>query len=259
MKELNPSKVRMRVQKKTLPRRIYLSRYYYLLLLPAIVYYIVFKYIPIYGIQLAFKKFNYGLGIAGSPWIFLDNFRFLFAQPAFWTALRNTLIISLMRLIFGFPVPVLLALLINELRMPRFKRGVQIICTFPHFLSWVVLSGIVLNLLGSTGGVNALIAALGGQKINFLVDGNQFRAMLIYSDVWKEAGWSTIIYIAAMTAVDASQYEAALIDGANRCTKSGTSSGRSCSGGRDDDDSERWKRAQRGIHADFQPVQFLGV
>lgn len=200
-------------------RRIYKNRLLYLLLLPTLAFYIIFKYIPIYGLQLAFKTFTYAKGINGSPWVGLKNFQYIFQQQSFWAALRNTVVISLLRLIFSFPAPILLALLINELRGRAFKRTLQVVYTFPHFLSWVVLSGIVLNLFSSSGAVNNLLVKAGLGKVNFLLNGSAFRSMLIYTGIWKEAGWGTIIYVATIAAIDASLFEAALIDGANRWQK----------------------------------------
>ena len=200
-------------------RAIYKNRALYLLLLPSLVFYVIFKYIPIYGLQLSFKTFSYAKGISGSPWVGLQNFRFLFQQPAFWSALKNTVIISLLRLIFSFPVPIVLALLLNEVRGKLFKRTLQVVYTFPHFLSWVVLSGIILNLFSSTGAFNAILSSLGMKKVNCLFNGESFRGLLIFSGIWKEAGWSAIIYVATIVGVDASLYEAAVIDGANRWQK----------------------------------------
>ena len=136
-------------------RVIYKNRTLYLLLLPTLAFYIIFKYIPIYGLQLSFKTFSYAKGIAGSPWVGMKNFDYLFKQQAFWSALKNTVIISLMRLVFSFPIPIILALLINEIRGKVFKRTLQVVYTFPHFLSWVVLSGIILERLDeiTTGAV----------------------------------------------------------------------------------------------------------
>lgn len=198
---------------------IWQNRAIYLLVLPAVVYYVLFKYIPIYGLQLAFKKFSYGAGIAESPWVGLSNFQYLFQQPAFWDALRNTVTLSLLKLVFSFPTPLMLALLINELRAPRLRRSLQVIYTFPHFLSWIVLSGIFLNLFGSTGMINNVAARLGGAKLNILTNPYAFRAMLIYTGIWKEAGWGTIVYIATIAAIDSSLYEAAKVDGANRAQR----------------------------------------
>lgn len=206
-------------KKPGLWRRIWRYKYIYLLLLPGLVYFAIFKYIPIYGIQLAFKSYDFAAGISGSPWVGLENFKYLFVEPEFWNAFKNTLIISFMKLIVGFPAPIILAVLINELRLRRYKKVLQTIYTFPHFLSWVVMSGIMFTFLASSGAVNNLLAAMGLEKINFFTDKNTFRWLLVFSDIWKEAGWSTIIYIATITSIDPSLYEAAYIDGANRLGK----------------------------------------
>lgn len=202
-----------------LGKEILKYRYIYLMLLPGLLFLLIFKYIPMYGIQLSFKRFMLNKGITGSPWVGLDNFRYIWSEPAFWRAFRNTIIIALMKLGLGFPIGVILALLINELRMKKYKRFLQTIYTFPHFLSWVIVSGIMFNLLGNTGALNSLLTSIGLEKINFLMDKGIFRYLLVYSEVWKEAGWSTILYLAAIAGIDPTLYEAATMDGANRWHK----------------------------------------
>ena len=211
-------RIKVKTQSATL-KAIKKNKMLYLLLLPTITFYIVFKYVPIYGLQLSFKKFSYAKGIFGSPWVGFSNFEFLFQQKGFWDALRNTVVISLMRLFFSFPMPIILALLLNEIHIKGFKRGLQVVYTFPHFLSWVVLSGIMLNLFASSGAINSILTGFGMKKVNFLLNGQSFRALLIYSGIWKEAGWSAIIYTATIASVDSTLFEAALIDGANRWQK----------------------------------------
>jgi len=208
----------MQLRSKTM-RAIYKNRALYLMMIPIVVFYIIFKYVPIYGLQLAFKKFTYAKGISGSPWIGIDNFTYLFAQKGFWDAFRNTIVISIMRVIFEFPMPIILALLMNEVRGKHFKRGLQVIYTFPHFLSWVILSGIILNMFASTGVVNTLMTRMGLEKTNFLLNAKSFRGMLIFTQIWKEAGWGAIIYTATIASVDSTLYEAIEIDGANRWQK----------------------------------------
>ena len=193
-------------------------RWIYLMLLPCLAYFIIFKYVPMYGIQLAFKDFKLA-GIAASPWNNFEHFKYMMSEPQFLPALRNTLIISFYRILFGFPFPIILAIMINEVYMPRYKRVLQTIYTFPHFLTWVVMAGIMLNLLGSTGMVRKVseIFVPGiGENWNLMYNKNAFRTILVVSDIWKEAGWGTIIYLAAITGIDQSLYEAATIDGANR-------------------------------------------
>ena len=196
-------------------------RWIYLMLLPCMAFFIIFKYVPMYGIQLAFKDYVIK-GIAASPWNNFEHFKYMMTEPEFLPALRNTLIISFYRILFGFPFPILLAIMINEVYMPRYKRVLQTVYTFPHFLTWVVMAGIMLNLLGSTGMVRkvAEIFVPGiGDNWNLLYNKAAFRSLLVISDIWKEAGWGTIIYLAAIAGIDQSLYEAATIDGCNRLQK----------------------------------------
>lgn len=206
-------------RRKRLLKNIWDSRYMYLLLVPGLLFFAFFRYVPMYGIQLAWKEFAANLGVAGSPWIGWENFRFIFAEADFWNSLRNTLIIAGMQLIFVFPFPIILAILFNEVRQKKTKRVMQIILTFPHFLSWVIVAGIMMNILANNGAVNNLLATMGLEKYNFLTDKGLFRYILVFTLSWKEAGWSCILYIAAITGIDPSLYEAATIDGANRWHK----------------------------------------
>lgn len=205
-----------RINSKSLARRMWESRYLYLLVLPGFAYFVIFRYVPMYGIQLAFKNFSSNLGITKSAWVGLENFQYLFVNNEFWYSVRNTLIISYLQILFCFPFPILLALLLNEMRLRKFKRVTQTIFTFPHFLSWVLVSGIVMNVLSMNGAVNNLINVLGGEKYQFLTDKGLFRTILVFFQLWKESGWSCILYLAAITAIDPALYEAATIDGANR-------------------------------------------
>lgn len=187
--------------------------------LPAFIMYILFTYIPIYGIQLAFKDLNFAKGITGSPWTSMHGFKHfhdLMSNSEFVKAFSNTLVISLQRIVIQFPVPIVLALLINEIRGKRFRRIVQTVFTFPHFLSWVVVTGIFFNLLSDAGVLNEIIVALGGQKVHLLTQPSTFRALLYATDIWKEAGWGTIIYLAAISGINSELYEAAIVDGAKR-------------------------------------------
>ena len=192
------------------------NRYIYLLLLPGTVYYLLFCYFPMYGVTLAFKQFQISQGILWSPWIGLDNFREIFRLSDFWTAVGNTLVISLQRLLIEFPVPILLALLINEVMSNRLKRFFQTVFTFPNFLSWIVVSGIVFSLLSDGGTVNRLLATFGMEKQTLLMDPAFFRPLLYLSNVWKAAGWTSIIYLAAISSINPELYESAIIDGAGR-------------------------------------------
>jgi putative aldouronate transport system permease protein len=194
------------------------SKYLFFMLIPVLVWYAIFHYGPLYGVLLAFKDFSPRLGILGSPWVGLDHFKFLFFQsPDFMRIFRNTLLISCYHIIFGFPAPIILALLLNELRYGMFKRIAQSISYIPHFFSWVVLSGIVIVMLSpSEGPVNYLLQLLNIEPIYFLADPDYFRSTLVATGIWKEIGWGTIIYLAALTGIDPTLYEAAVIDGANR-------------------------------------------
>ncbi len=184
-----------------------------------LVYLVLFKYIPMYGVTLAFKKFNFSLGIMQSPFIGLENFRDIFRNPNFWIAFKNTLIIAGMQICIAFPIPIIIALLINEVQNSTEKRVLQTVYTFPHFLSWIIISGILLNFFGSSGILNNLLTKLGYDKVNILTNKDSFRMFLILTEVWKEAGWGTIIYLSAIAGIDAQLYEAAELDGAGRWHK----------------------------------------
>lgn len=206
----------MKNKKATLGQRILQYRYFYLMLLPAVLFYLIFSYYPMYGITLAFKTFDFSKGIMGSPWNDFENFRKLFVDANFWRAFRNTIIISLGRLIIEFPIPIILTLLMNEIRHSKLKQVYQTIFTFPHFLSWVVLSGIILTLFQDQGVVNQIMTLFGLGKNNMLTNGSSFRILVFVSNIWKEAGWSTIIYLAAIAGISPELYEAARVDGASR-------------------------------------------
>lgn len=190
----------------------------FLLLAPVLIWYTVFHYGPMYGIQLAFKDFYVMKGIADSPWVGLKHFHYMFAMsPDFWKIIKNTLVISFYQIVFGFPAPIILALLFNEVRLTVFKKVAQTISYLPHFLSWIVLGGIMINLLSPESGVvNYFIKELGFKPIYFLGDESWFRFTLVVSAIWKEVGWGMIIYLAALAGIDQQLYEAAVIDGANR-------------------------------------------
>ncbi|MDR0929332.1 MAG: ABC transporter permease subunit, partial [Oscillospiraceae bacterium] len=201
---------------KPLGRSIWDARYIYLLLIPGLLYFAIFHYGPMSGVILAFKKYNARLGIWGSPWVNLDNFARIFRTPAALQAIQNTFEINLSRLLFQFPAAIILALLLNEMRGTRLKRIYQTLYTFPHFLSWVIVSTILSNFLSNGGMVNTLIARTGGDRINFLADAPMFRPLLYLTHNWKEMGWDSIIYMAAIAAIDPTLYEAATVDGASR-------------------------------------------
>ncbi|WP_168123674.1 ABC transporter permease subunit [Paenibacillus sp. HB172176] len=189
---------------------------FHALLLPAALFILIFNYIPMFGVVMAFQDYQPWLGISHSEWVGLDHFRFLFSYPDSKQVIVNTLIIACLKLIAGLIVPLLFALLLNEVRMMGVKRVFQTMVYLPHFVSWVVLGGILIDILSTDGIVNRLIRVFGGQSIFFLGDGDWFRFTLIISDVWKEFGFSAIIFLAALTSISPALYEAAEIDGANK-------------------------------------------
>ncbi|MCJ8008009.1 ABC transporter permease [Lederbergia wuyishanensis] len=193
------------------------DKYLYLLLLPGLIYLIIFKYFPMYGVIIAFKEFNMFSGIMDSPWVGLEQFERLFRTPDFQKIFINTLVISVLKLVFGFPAPIILALLLNELRHMFFKRFTQSILYLPHFVSWVIFAGIIITFLNPVDGlINHIIQYFGGKPIHFLTSKAHFRSILVITDIYKEMGWGTIIYLAAMTGVNPDLYEASRIDGANK-------------------------------------------
>ena len=198
-------------------QRIVRDRWLYVLVLPGVLYFFVFKLLPMFGIIIAFQKYNPYLGFLNSPWVGFKNFSDFFANPDFGRLLGNTLWISLLNIIFYFPAPILLALMLNELRVSWYKRSIQTLVYIPHFLSWVIAYSIFYMMLTTDGGiVNLLIEQLGGEKIAFLSDKGWFRPLVIVQSIWKETGWGTIIFLAALASVDIEQYEAAVVDGAGR-------------------------------------------
>ena len=201
-------------------RYIFLNRYLYLLMLPGLIYLIIFRYYPMYGILMAFKDFSFAKGIIASPWNNFANFTQLFTSKVFFDVLRNSVVLSVLRIAWGFPIPIVLALLINEIRINPFKRTTQTFMYLPHFISWVALIGIIHAFLTMEDGlVNILIFRLTGTKINFLGSPQWFRTMVIITSLWKEAGWGTIVYLASLTAINPEYYEASTVDGANRFQK----------------------------------------
>ncbi len=189
----------------------------YLLLVPGIAYLIVFKYIPIGGLVMAFQDFNVFKGFLESEWVGLQQFQKLFASPDFYRIFRNTLLINSYKIIFGFPLPILLAIMLNEIRFTPLKKVSQTIVYLPHFLSWIIVSGLFINILSASNGiVNQIIKACGGEAIAFMSNTSWFRSVLVITDTWKEMGWSAIVYIAAIAGVDQELYEAARVDGASR-------------------------------------------
>lgn len=188
-----------------------------LMLIPGLLYYLVFHYKSMYGLIIAFKDYRILDGVMASPWAGLKYFKMAFSNAEFWRAFKNTIILSGLKLLFTFPAPIILALMLNEVRALKFKKVVQTMTYVPHFISWVVLAGVLTNFLSpSVGPINMLIDAFGGTPIYFLGKKEYFRGILIIGSIWKEVGWGTIIYLAALTNVDTQLYEAAALDGAGR-------------------------------------------
>jgi putative aldouronate transport system permease protein len=192
----------------------------YLLSLPVLAYYIIFRYVPMYGVQLAFKNFRAVDGIWGSPWIGFEQFLRFFRSANFWNLIRNTLSISIYSLAVGFPLPVLLALMLNEVRHKRFKKTVQMVTYAPHFISTVVIVGMMnIFLTPGTGIVNKFFDVLGLEYIPFLSKPEWFQTLYVFSGVWQNCGWSSIIYMSVLSSVDIQLYEAARVDGATKLQK----------------------------------------
>lgn len=211
------AEIRRGVRREPLLRHIAKHRYMYLMIVPALVWLIIFQYIPIYGITMAFQQFSLRKGFFGSPFVGLKHFRWLFNNPGFVQAFVNTWIINVGKLALGFTSTIILALLINEVRHTPFKRSVQTVTYLPHFISWVILAGIFNSLFAyETGAVSHLFEAIGIGKFDFLQDNRYFRQFIVVSHVWKEVGWGSIIYLAAISAINPELYEAARVDGAGR-------------------------------------------
>jgi putative aldouronate transport system permease protein len=202
-------------------RNILSQRYLLLLSVPFVIWLIIFRYFPLYGWIMAFQDYKPHLGFLGSKWVGLKNFRDLFRAPLFYTALQNTLGMSLLGLVFGFITSIGFAILLNELRFLPFKRFTQTASYLPHFVSWVVTANIVSSMLSLSGPVNELLIYLNIVKepINFMTKTDQFWWLVVFADIWKEMGWGAIIYLAAMTGIDSQIYEAAELDGVNRLQK----------------------------------------
>ena len=188
---------------------------YYLMLVPGIVLTFIFSYIPLYGVIIAFEKYNVGLGFQ-SPWVGLDNFRYLFNQPTFTRTIWNTLFIYIWKLALGIVVPVAIAVLLNEMRSNKLKRFYQTLIYIPNFLSWIIMAGVLMDILSSTGAINTILVKLGFASVDFLGNAKVFPWTMIVSDVWKGFGYGTIVYLAALTGIDPSLYESATLDGATR-------------------------------------------
>jgi putative aldouronate transport system permease protein len=192
------------------------NRYLYIMFLLPFIYFILFKYGAMFGLLIGFQNFNVFAGIWHSEWVGFEYFRDFMSEPYFWKVVRNTVVINVLMLIFYFPTPIILALLINEVRHALFRKVVQSVSYMPHFLSTVVVCGMLVNLLSSDGMMNQLLTWLGMEKIPFLMRSDWFRTIYVASEIWQKVGWGSIIYLAALSGIDPSLYEAARMDGANR-------------------------------------------
>ncbi len=209
-------------QAKILWRGIVKDKFLYILMIPGILWFVVFRYVPMYGASIAFRDYNIYQGFENAPWAGFKYFIQLFSLPMFKTAFSNTVTLSVMKLVLGFPAPIIMALMINSVRNTRYKKLIQTSVILPHFVSWVIVSSIMLQLLSPSNGAIVEIAELLGYegKINnIFVDRAHFKWFLVLSDIWKEAGYGTIVYLGALTAVDPQLYEAATVDGANAWRK----------------------------------------
>lgn len=200
--------------------RIWRQRQLLLFVLPAVVLTLIFNYRPMYGVLMAFQDFNILQGIGGSEFVGLDNFKAVFRSADFYNVLKNTVVINFMVLFIAFPLPIIFAIVMNELMSERFKRTVQSIVYLPHFISWIIIAGLFYKMLEQDAGiVNLLLEKLGMEKIGFFREAHYFKPIYMISTIWKDLGWNSIIYFAAITAIDPQQYEAAEVDGANRFQK----------------------------------------
>lgn len=216
---LSVAKNKKEAKKGSIIKEIIRNKYLYILMLPAILYLILIDYRAMYGITLAFKDYNAKLGIMGSPWVGFKHFTEMFNDSYFRYVLLNTISISFGKIIFTFPFGVIIALLFNELKGKHLKKTLQTIYTFPHFLSWVIVSGVILNFLDYTGPLNYIINLFGGERQVFMGNKGLIVPILYITEIWKESGWNSIIYLAAITGINAELYEAADLDGASRFQK----------------------------------------
>ncbi|MDR2094097.1 MAG: ABC transporter permease subunit [Treponema sp.] len=201
---------------RTLAKDFYQNKYKYLLILPVLIYFIIFAYKPIYGLLIAFKDFRPNLGMSRSPWVGMKHFTSFFKDPYFFRLIRNTLSISTLNILFGFPAPIILSLLLNEIHNTTFKRTVQTVTYMPYFISMVVVSSLIRNYTSGEGIFSQIAVFLGGTGKNYLMYPQYFYPIYVISDIWQGIGWNSIIYLAALSGIDQEQYEAAIIDGAGR-------------------------------------------
>ena len=204
-------------QNKNFLKKVKQQKYLLILLFPCLLYYAIFKYIPMYGIIIAFKKYDFRYGILGSPWVGFEYFKQFIQGPYFFRLVRNTFLLSFYDLIWGFPIPIIFALLLNEIQNKKFKKAVQSISYLPHFISIVIVVGLLKQMTSPTSGIiNLMIQRFGGQPINFFMNKEWFRTLYIASGIWQNFGWGAIIYIASISSIDPQLYEAAQMDGAGR-------------------------------------------
>ncbi|OAS21207.1 ABC transporter permease [Paenibacillus oryzisoli] len=205
------------VRKGGLLRDLRRDKYLYVLALPGVLFFLIFKFVPMWGVVISFQNFSPFAGITGSEWVGFEHFQRFFTNPDFMLLFRNTMAINLMNLVLFFPLPIVLSLLLNELRSVLYQRVIQSIVYMPHFLSWVIISGLTFLLFAKGEGlVNKVLEGLGFARMDFLTNPNTFWAMLTVQSIWKECGWGTILFLAAMASIDPGVYEAAKIDGAGR-------------------------------------------
>ncbi len=205
-------------KKKSIGQILYKQRYLYLLFIPGAIYFIIFKYIPMFGVIIAFQNYDIFDGFLHSKWVGLKNFTSFFTGPSFWQIIRNTLLLNMYLIIWGFPVPIILSLLLNEVKNEKYKRFVQTVSYLPHFISTVVIIGIVTDFLSpSTGPIaHAIDAITGNSNVIYMAEPGWFRTIYVATDIWRSMGWGTIIYLAALSGVDPQLYDAGFVDGANR-------------------------------------------
>ena len=203
------------MKKKSLAVTIKNQWQYYAMLLPGVIFTFIFCYIPLYGVIIAFEDYNVSMGFH-SPWVGLQNFTYLFSQPTFVRTIWNTLFISVWKLALGVVVPVTFAVLLNEMRSNKLKRVYQTLIYIPNFLSWIIMAGVLLDILAPEGAINLILSSLGLNTVNFLGDASVFPWTMIISDIWKGFGYGTIVYLAALTGIDPGLYESAYLDGATR-------------------------------------------
>lgn len=216
MRAMNMKKTKSEKPKRGQNSSIFRQPQLLLMVLPELVLLIIFRYLPMSNIVIAFKDYNIFQGVWASDWVGLEHFRKLFHSTDFFKILKNTFIISGYKLIFGFPMPILLAFLLNEVKNQKFKKLLQNCYYLPHFLAWTIVGGMCLNIFSKSGIINQVVTAVRGEPILFLISTEYFRFVLVVSDIWKGAGWGTIVYLAALSGIDPGLYEAAKMDGANR-------------------------------------------